>query len=97
MTSTFRVNNIDREASGAKTACAVLTVSSYTAGGESLASLLGAMGIERAEVVVCSGAGGRTGELVAGPPQALKLYSAVGVEVAGAVNVGPVSVVIAGE
>jgi hypothetical protein len=97
MASTFRVNNIDREASGARTCCATLTISSYPTNGESLAPLLAAMGIERAEVLVVSGAGGRTGELVAGPPQALKLYSAAATEVANATNVGVVSVIVAGE
>jgi hypothetical protein len=97
MTSTFRVQGVDREASGQKSGTATTNISSYPTGGESLVALLAAMGIERAEVLVTSGPGGRTGELVAGPPQALKLYSAAATEVANATNVGVVSVIVAGE
>jgi hypothetical protein len=97
MASTFRVNNTDKPASGQRMAYATLNISSYPTGGESLAPLLAAAGLERAGVLVVSGAGGRAGELVAGPPQALKLYSAAGTEVTNATNVGVVSVILAGE
>lgn len=97
MTSTFRVNNVDRPASGQKMAYGVLTISSYPTNGESLAPLLAAMGMERAEVVVASGAGGRTFELIDGAPQKLKGYSAAATEITNLTNVGAVSVIVAGE
>lgn len=59
MTSTFRVNNVDRPASGQKMGYATLNISSYPTGGEPLAGLLTALGLEKPEVVVASAPGQR--------------------------------------
>jgi hypothetical protein len=98
MASTNRVAHVEKTVSGRRIGFATLNISSYTTNGEPLSALLAALGIENPECVMASAPGGRGFELVGSlGAWLLKGYTTgTGTEIAGAVNVGTLSIIIEG-